>query len=159
MALWKLLQHRFRSALELTFVDWLALLEAWLALFLFWVALRFLSAERLRIPSHTGHIAPINLPDTLANAERLFRLIELASRLHLLPMTCLPRSLTLRWMLARRQMLSFLRVGVSASGGQTHAHAWVEVNGLPVGESVETINRFSALSPSGKVDDSLWSDK
>jgi hypothetical protein len=53
-----------------------------------------------------------------------------------------------------------LRAGVSgAGGGQVRAHAWVEVNGLPVGKSVELINRFSAFSAGWKVDVSFWSDK
>lgn len=81
----------------------------------------------------------------LARAQSLHRLVELASRLHLFPMTCLPRALTLRWMLTKRGIPSLLRIGVTGTESGMQAHAWVVVAGVAVGEAEDVVEKFSIL--------------
>lgn len=64
-------------------------------------------------------------------------------------MRCLPRSLCLQWMLARRGMESRLRIGVRRQGeGTLEAHAWIEdEGGLPLNDTTDVESRFRALVP------------
>ena len=78
-------------------------------------------------------------------SQRLHRLVELASRLHILPMTCLPRAVTLQGMLKRHAIPSLLRIGVARAPAGMLAHAWVEVAGVPIGEADDVAERFSLL--------------
>ena len=78
-------------------------------------------------------------------SQRLHRLVELASRLHILPMTCLPRALTLQGLLNRHGISSLLRIGIARGPGGVLAHAWVEVAGVPMGEADDVTERFSLL--------------
>lgn len=62
---------------------------------------------------------------------------------------CLPRALTLSWLLARRNVSSQLRVGVRRDErGALAAHAWVEVNGRPVNEPADVRAQFAAFDRS-----------
>lgn len=145
MTFWNTFKHRVFLARELSLSDWLALAEAWLGLFFFWFILRLRSAESLGVPSRSP--ASDSFTDgALSEARRLHRLVELASRLYPRAMTCLPRALVLRWMLARRGTPADLQVGVQKSDlSGIQAHAWVELGGQPVGESPELLKRFSRL--------------
>jgi Transglutaminase-like superfamily len=49
--------------------------------------------------------------------------------------TCLPRSLTLWWLLRQRGIESELRIGVRRDGEHVVAHAWVVCHDTVVGES------------------------
>ncbi|HEX6041226.1 lasso peptide biosynthesis B2 protein [Longimicrobium sp.] len=53
---------------------------------------------------------------------------------------CLEQSLALYVLLRRRGVRAELRLGVVPS--PFHAHAWVEVDGVPVNEDAETVARF-----------------
>lgn len=59
---------------------------------------------------------------------------------------CLPRSVTLSWLLARRGVASDLRIGVrrDVQAGLA-AHAWVEVAGRPLNESANVREQFVAF--------------
>ena len=48
--------------------------------------------------------------------------------------TCLPRSLALQWMLARRGVASDLCLGFPREGPLLPGHAWVEVGAKPIGD-------------------------
>jgi hypothetical protein len=71
--------------------------------------------------------------------------VSRAAAHHLIPMTCLPRSLALQRMLAARGIPAELRIGVRkepSGGGAIAAHAWIEVGGVPVGEPEAIEERF-----------------
>ena len=139
--MWKSFQRKARRARELSFADWLALTEAWFALFAFYFAVRWMSYARL---SAAPNIEP-NPSAALADARRLQRLVGWAARAHLLPMTCLVQSLSLRGMLARRGIGSALRIGAAKDPRGFHAHAWLEVDGEKVGESEDVEGLFHVL--------------
>jgi len=76
---------------------------------------------------------------------RLVWATEAAARHHLYPMRCLPKALCLRWLLGRYGIESELRIGVAREDGGLAAHAWVERQGRPVGESSGVEERFAPL--------------
>lgn len=125
MSTW--LTDKARLARGLSAADWLALAEAWWTLPVFWLALRWVSYDRL------GQ-GPVGGKADLPAVEKLHRLVTWASRLQLLPMTCLVRACSLRRMAARRGLHTQVRIGAARSAEGIHAHAWVEVDGQAVGE-------------------------
>ena len=143
MALWKRLRDRARLARELSPSDWLSLLEAWLALTVYWLSLHWASYERLSAAPPSD--SPVHAP-ALITARRLHRIIGLAARLHLLSMTCLVQSLSLRWMLKRRGIPSSVRIGAASVAGAVRAHAWLELDGEKIGESEDVDGLFRTLS-------------
>ena len=64
----------------------------------------------------------------------------------LLQARCLPRSLELRHVLRGRSPGVEVRLGVTrfADGSMT-AHAWVELDGLPINDSPDVFERYAAL--------------
>ena len=79
--------------------------------------------------------------------------VSRAAAHHLGAMTCLPRAIALQRMLARRGIPATLRIGVrkapeDAGGARTiAAHAWVEVDGIALGEPEAIAERFLPLLP------------
>ncbi|MGD2113461.1 MAG: lasso peptide biosynthesis B2 protein [Acidobacteriota bacterium] len=78
-------------------------------------------------------------------AEALGWTVTAAARHHLYPMRCLPRSLVLQTLLARRGIPSALRIGVQTGEDGLEAHAWVEHEGRPLGESADPTRTFATL--------------
>jgi len=72
-------------------------------------------------------------------------LVNSAAALSPLDCTCLHRSLVLCWLLARRGVASQLRIGVRQDENGFAAHAWVEVDGIPLNDSPEVHARFTAF--------------
>jgi hypothetical protein len=81
------------------------------------------------------------------SAGELARAVARAAAHHLRPMTCLPRALALRQMLAKRGIPSALRIGVRKEAATIAAHAWIEVEGVAIGEPAAIEERFRALLP------------
>ena len=79
---------------------------------------------------------------------RLVWATEAAARHHLYPMRCLPKALCLRRLLGRHGIEAELRIGVSTRDAGLAAHAWVERQGVPVGEPRDVEDRFSPLRSS-----------
>jgi hypothetical protein len=121
--------------------DLRAFARAWSLLLAADLGLRFLSFPRMDrwlAPTVTG--AP--------EEEEVGRLVwatEAAARHHLYPMRCLPKALCLRRLLGRHGIDAELRIGVSTRDGVLAAHAWVERQGIPVGETRDVADRFSPL--------------
>jgi hypothetical protein len=65
--------------------------------------------------------------------------------LHLAPIACLDKSLALQRMLSRRKISSQIKIGVQKIQNETYAHAWVEVDGLPIGEVEDVARKFKVL--------------
>ena len=60
------------------------------------------------------------------------------------PVTCLTRSLVLRWWLLRRYgTTSDLCIGVRLEQGEFAAHAWVEKDGIPLNDRPEFVARYA----------------
>jgi hypothetical protein len=73
------------------------------------------------------------------------RLVEVAARRGPYRASCLPRSLTLWWLLRRRGIDSDLRIGVHKETGRLEAHAWVELRGVVLNDGDNVRERFAAF--------------
>ena len=63
------------------------------------------------------------------------------------PVTCLTRSLLLRWLLRRYGTTSDLCIGVRLEQGEFAAHAWVEKDGIPLNDRPEFVARYAIFDP------------
>lgn len=78
---------------------------------------------------------------TRARVEHTAWLVGLASRLTRL--SCLPRSLTLAHVLARRGVGTEVRIGVQTTSGVLAAHAWVEWMGHALNDDPSHLQEFA----------------
>lgn len=73
--------------------------------------------------------------DDLARAQRLAQLTAIAGRRGLVTATCLPQALLLYAALRRQGLAPELQIGVRKDGAALDAHAWVELEGVALGQS------------------------
>lgn len=81
-------------------------------------------------------------------AETIARLVHIAATHGLYRAKCLEQSLVLRWFLLRQGVASRMLVGTRKENGQVQAHAWVEVNGVPLNEHDDVEQRFPTFEGS-----------
>lgn len=82
---------------------------------------------------------------SMEQARRLARLVGAASRYGLVEGSCLSRSLTLWWLLRTRRIDGRLCVGVRPGDRGPESHAWIELDGVPINDSLDVRARFSAF--------------
>jgi hypothetical protein len=73
--------------------------------------------------------------DDLRIAQRLTRLANIAGRRGAITATCLRQSLLVYWLLRRRGLAPELKIGVRKEHANFDAHAWVELQGVALGQS------------------------
>jgi hypothetical protein len=91
--------------------------------------------DRSRLASH----APLSQPEATALGVAVNRAARHGSA------TCLARSLLLRRLLRGFGTESDLRIGVRFEEGKLAAHAWVELEGVPVNDSPDVAMHFSTF--------------
>jgi len=74
------------------------------------------------------------------------RMVTAAARESPIHCTCLERSLALWWLLDRQGIRSQLRIGVRKDGQKFGAHAWVERDGIAIGESEAPHLHYAAFA-------------
>jgi hypothetical protein len=122
--------------------DLRAFTRAWVLLLAVDLGLRAFSFARLE-----RWLAPTPA-DRASDEKEVGRLVwaaAAAARHHLYPMRCVPRALTLRWLLGRHGIPSELKIGVLRQAGTLAAHAWVERDGQAIGEPAGIEERFAPL--------------
>jgi Transglutaminase-like superfamily len=97
------------------------------------------------------------LPADVQNetAKRTVRAVHSMELHGLTKPNCLERSMTLWWMLRREGIDGELHIGARKQGGRFEAHAWVELNGRVLNDSVEVHQhyaRFDAPIAAGGAD-------
>ena len=128
-----------------TAADLGAFTHAWILLLVADLGLRTLPFARL-----DRWLAPaVQGPADEAAVGRLVWATAAAARHHLYPMRCLPQALCLRRLLGRHGIAAELKIGVARQDGALAAHAWVEREGRPVGESPTVDERFATLNSAG----------
>ena len=120
-------------------------LSAVLLLPLIWLGLRLFGLARLqawidRVPFAARRQLSV------AELSDIGALVNSAARYAPGPVTCLTRSLLLRWLLRRRGIASVLRIGVQLVEGRLDAHAWVEYQGVPINDAPDVGQRFAAFN-------------
>jgi hypothetical protein len=145
MDLWKSFVNKVEKIPHLSLWDLVAIMQSWWMLFGFYIALRWFKLDQLEeFTQPAFENVPVSV-DALDWARHRQKMVSLAARLHLLSMTCLPRALTLRWILSKRAIPSHLRIGMSKFSTGMFAHAWVEVAGENLGEPEDITDKFQIL--------------
>jgi hypothetical protein len=151
MALLGLLKHKVELAQGFAWSDWMTLIEAWLRLFFFHLALLMMSYDRLIESTRQRDHEPEDLSHALMLAQHIQKLVGYAARLHLIPMTCLVKSLVLQKMLNKQNIPAQVKIGAQKIESAIYAHAWVEVIGIPIGEAADIAQKFNVLESSRKI--------
>jgi hypothetical protein len=81
----------------------------------------------------------------VAEGRAAARLVDAAARHGAYRAGCLPRSLTLWWLLRRRGIDGRLRIGVRKEAGRFQAHAWVEYGGAVLNDRADVSERYAAF--------------
>jgi hypothetical protein len=140
------MKFRQKSLSSFSTQDWLLLFQAWLLLLMVDVALRVLPfhivQSWLKTPKRTKERPTDNAETTI---RRTSDFVDRAARHHLYPMTCLRRSLVLRWLLSRQGIFAELHFGVRREQDKLQAHAWLEYQGQPIGEREALTNQYMPL--------------
>lgn len=79
------------------------------------------------------------------STHRLLALTELAAAVSHRNGHCLPRSLLLFWLLRARHEPVSVCLGVSKNLAALEAHAWVEQDGVVLGDAVSFVDRYTAV--------------
>lgn len=142
------LRRRLAKFMALSFQDRILFFKLWILLFCVALLLRVLDFQRTRrlldrlSPSGTRQAKATE--EGMAYALDLGRLTKIAGRYVPANGTCLRQSLLVWWLLRRRGLPADLRIGVS-KGEVFAAHAWVELDGLPVNDEADVGERLTPL--------------
>ena len=137
---------KFRA---LTAAEWRVLLAASMLLPMIWAAihagalngcLRRIARPRAE-PDAQGSLR-LGARSPPLEVARIAGLVGLAARYSPAPVTCLSRSIVLAWILRRHGVDSDLRIGVRMTNGALDAHAWLEREGIPIGDAPRTGPHF-----------------
>jgi len=143
------MKHKLVKALSLSRGEWWLLTRAWILLLLVDVGLRsrMMSFRRLqKILAPKSRTLDKSQPEEArVTIRRLRRWVDIASRHHLYPMTCLRRSMVLQRMLGQQGIAADLQIGARKEHEQLNAHAWVEYHGQPLGEPKHIVEYYAPL--------------
>lgn len=89
-----------------------------------------------------------NLLENQSTAARITYLAQLAARRGVAHGNCLSQSLTLWWLLRRHGIASDLRIGVRKAGEGLEAHAWVELDNIPLNDRRNVQSYYATFEPS-----------
>ena len=79
------------------------------------------------------------------SAAMIAHMVNAADRHGLVHPSCLAKSLTLWWLLARQGISSHLRIGIRKKKEKFEAHAWVERDGIALNEPDEHHHHYAAF--------------
>jgi hypothetical protein len=101
--------------------------------------------------AHTRQLAAQHIHKPLRTSltpHQLGRLVMKIGHRRVVGRSCLRRAIVLWTLVERSGQHGDLRIGATNTSGQLEAHAWVEVDGIPIGEptSVAGFVTFQALS-------------
>ena len=139
--------NKLRRLADLTLVEKALLLQLTALSFGLRVVLITITLPRLTsVLSRTASstlLGQIPFLHTRCTVERLFTLIDLATTLSHRDGRCLPRSLLLFWLLRARQESVELCLGISKNKADLEGHAWVERDGIIMGDTPSFTNRYA----------------
>lgn len=141
--------NKFRKFLALSGSERITFLLAVVLLPILYVDLRLNGFER--VLARAGKPRPgstsINM-DPLAYAEQTAAIVNTAARLILRREACLERSILLWRLLRRKGIDSDLRIGVTKESAILQAHAWVEMDSVPINDPADLEERFTSFDVS-----------
>lgn len=140
--------NKWAKFMQLTCAERRLLIKAFALLPLTALGLRALSFSRMQSVMSGPAFISKNVSageNEQAQARLTARMVVIAANHGIYRASCLPRSLTLWSLLQRQGIESALRIGVRKAAGCLEAHAWVEHRGLPLNDSYDVCERFSAF--------------
>ena len=75
-------------------------------------------------------------------ALHISQIVDLSARQGVYNANCLRRAITKWWLLRRENLNPVIRFGAKRPVNKLQAHAWVELDGQPVGEGLEVLASF-----------------
>jgi hypothetical protein len=93
-----------------------------------------------------GEVAAGEASSPLELAQRYAVLAAIAARHGIYQANCLHQSLPLCWLLQRKGLPAQLKIGVKPQTRPFQAHAWVELDGVPLGQTVTEYSAFNTLN-------------
>lgn len=114
-----------------------------------WLILRVIGFGRTReiAETETGRQYLASEISAYQFAQRCAELAAIASRNNLYRANCLHQALPLCWVLRRKGLPARLRIGVAPRVRPFHAHAWVELNGIALGQ--KTLSEYEVFERLG----------
>ncbi|MBK8025736.1 MAG: lasso peptide biosynthesis B2 protein [Chloroflexi bacterium] len=112
------------------------------------VALQRIGMRRTRswLEHHVPPVAAPSASDAATRAPRMARMVNAAARRSPYKANCLKRSLALWWLLRRRGIDSELRIGVRKKDNALQAHAWIELGGVVLNDSLNYVRTFTPFA-------------
>ena len=123
--------RRLKKALQLPPSELWVLAQAAVYMPAVRLALRFVSVARLNAMATRSRLPSATID---ATPKDIARLVSIAADHGIYQARCLEKSLVLRWLLARRGIHAQLAFGAYKAEGAMQAHAWVEIDGVPLNE-------------------------
>ena len=143
------MHHRFRQIKLLTVDDWRVIWVSLVALPVTALALRAAGLKRtnawLSGPASPVDGAGLDPAGEIEAAVRVVRAVGIAANHGPYRANCLKRALVSRWLLARRGIDSEIRYGATKDTASFLAHAWIEVQGIPIGEGEGVEARYATF--------------
>jgi Transglutaminase-like superfamily len=137
----RLLRHRLVLVASFGRRDWRVFGEALATLLVVKVAIHTVNLSRVMAWAGRVRGNVVDLP--AAEVDRLTWMVTGVS--HTVFLHCLPRSLALSRVLARRGVATTLRIGVRTVDGELRAHAWVEWHGRPLNDDERSLREFAVF--------------
>jgi hypothetical protein len=105
-----------------------------------------ISLRKLLGTSEKDSAGPAFSPDAVpAKIAVTDRMVQAAIRYGFGHPTCLEKSLTLWWLLARQGISCNLRIGARKTNKKVEAHAWVEYEGVPLSDPEELHRHYAVF--------------
>jgi hypothetical protein len=122
------------------------IVEAYVLLFVVDLAVRCFGLLSVwRSLSNQWRSARRSIAPSAREITGLARAVRCAARFQPYAMNCLPQSLALAWLLARRGVAVDLRLGVARQRGKFEAHAWLERDGVTISDTAQMTQQFVPL--------------
>jgi hypothetical protein len=114
-----------------------------------WLGLRVLGFRKMLEIAHAGTCTTLHPdPEILASAQRKAELTRITANYCLHEGSCLSQSLALCWVLRGKGMDAQIRIGVNKNLSDFSAHAWVELLGQSLDQSLNAYAPvFSSITP------------
>lgn len=140
---------KLRRLADLTLLEQATLLQFIALSLCIKVALSVVSLPRLVSFLSGTPLSPVRkftgLLQTPSATERLFLLVDLATRVSHGDGRCLPRSLLLFWLLRADHRSVSVCLGVNKNLTTLEGHAWVEVDGVLLGDLVSFVDLYTPV--------------
>ena len=141
------MNDKWEKLKQLTLWELLLLSKALLMLPLTALGLRMFGYKAVQ--TVLNYRLPVNLissdRESFSKAQRITKMVRIAAAHGPFGATCLPQSMVLCRFLQRQGIGCDLRLGARVENGDCEAHAWVEVDGVPVNDTEDVRERFRPL--------------